>query len=536
MSCQANPTRDGNAQALIHCTLGHTPLDSSNSKPIYTALSYVWGDSTHTRPIIVDDTMVQITTNLETALQHLQYDIGNMPVWVYFICINQADIEEKSRQVQMMREIYENATRTIIWLGPAEDGSDELIDYLESFGREAHENRIFDLELFDQRNWTWDDDGGENLILPNDAVKELVSRAFLVFTQDRGLKQFTTRPWWHRAWVKQEFQDAFKVLGGIRRFRQAVEESAVRIHAADSQYKIYSLLGLAANAGELGITADYSKSCQEVYTDIAKVLLKNGDLNILTMCRPPGDISDLPTWVPDWTAPILIPWMSMPKDKNFSASANLRHSFVPCAQHDSVTLECVRVDTILEYGHTHIGDPPTLKKGQNVESLQEALIGVENFVRRSNAISKEDHADAAWRIHIVDQEFAPSSLQDRRRATANSKSQYKELRRVLGIPVYGESHLSRFDAVQGYGAYLVRMGDTHNSRLFLSDMGYVGLVPVNAEVGDLICILFGASVPLVLRRKIDGRYQLIGEAYVYGIMDGEFLKKENVVSEDFVLQ
>ncbi|QIX02028.1 hypothetical protein AMS68_007545 [Peltaster fructicola] len=42
---------------------------------------------------------------------------------------------------------------------------------------------------------------------------------------------------------------------------------------------------------------------------------------------------------------------------------------------------------------------------------------------------------------------------------------------------------------------------------------------------DLLCILYGCSVPVVLRpyqnRTIETFYQLIGEAYVYGIMDGE---------------
>jgi hypothetical protein len=53
----------------------------------------------------------------------------------------------------------------------------------------------------------------------------------------------------------------------------------------------------------------------------------------------------------------------------------------------------------------------------------------------------------------------------------------------------------------------------------------VGLIPRTAQVGDIICILLGCSVPVVLRRyKISVttiEWRLSGDAYVHGIMDGE---------------
>jgi hypothetical protein len=53
----------------------------------------------------------------------------------------------------------------------------------------------------------------------------------------------------------------------------------------------------------------------------------------------------------------------------------------------------------------------------------------------------------------------------------------------------------------------------------------VGLMPQHAHVGDRICILYGCSVPVILRKHenpIEGTYwQLMGDAYVHGFMDGE---------------
>jgi hypothetical protein len=53
----------------------------------------------------------------------------------------------------------------------------------------------------------------------------------------------------------------------------------------------------------------------------------------------------------------------------------------------------------------------------------------------------------------------------------------------------------------------------------------VGLVPQSAKMGDNLCILYGCSVPVVLR-KLSGPntsicWRLVGDAYVHGIMDGE---------------
>ena len=47
--------------------------------------------------------------------------------------------------------------------------------------------------------------------------------------------------------------------------------------------------------------------------------------------------------------------------------------------------------------------------------------------------------------------------------------------------------------------------------------------------GDRIALLHGASVPYVLRPTKSGRYLIIGEAYVLGIMHGEFMATDPAV-------
>ena len=60
-----------------------------------------------------------------------------------------------------------------------------------------------------------------------------------------------------------------------------------------------------------------------------------------------------------------------------------------------------------------------------------------------------------------------------------------------------------------------------------------GIAPTNAKVGDIICVLLGCSVPVVLSR-IDASnphsgYELVGEAYLHGVMDGEVLQLNRLI-------
>jgi len=51
--------------------------------------------------------------------------------------------------------------------------------------------------------------------------------------------------------------------------------------------------------------------------------------------------------------------------------------------------------------------------------------------------------------------------------------------------------------------------------------GYLALVPQSTMLGHLVCVLRGARVPFIIKARDDGYFELVGEAYVHGIMDGE---------------
>jgi hypothetical protein len=81
--------------------------------------------------------------------------------------------------------------------------------------------------------------------------------------------------------------------------------------------------------------------------------------------------------------------------------------------------------------------------------------------------------------------------------------------------------------------YLNRVKSVNCDRSFIEGQSlhgydqFVGLGPWRTEVGDIADILFGCSVPVVLRPTETAdrttEYEFIGEAYIYGIMGGEVL-------------
>ena len=79
----------------------------------------------------------------------------------------------------------------------------------------------------------------------------------------------------------------------------------------------------------------------------------------------------------------------------------------------------------------------------------------------------------------------------------------------------------------------------HNScsRAYFSTVGgRLGLGPRNMAAGDLVCIVYGAKVPYILRPRPAGtEMEFIGDSYVDGVMYGESLmfgKESEVFSID----
>ncbi|KAF2132034.1 HET-domain-containing protein [Dothidotthia symphoricarpi CBS 119687] len=77
-------------------------------------------------------------------------------------------------------------------------------------------------------------------------------------------------------------------------------------------------------------------------------------------------------------------------------------------------------------------------------------------------------------------------------------------------------------------------------RFAITSKGYFALVPRGAQEGDEIVVFDKGAVPFVVRKTmstVDGNvgYELLGEAYVHGIMQGEVIKMHDIDFDDVML-
>ncbi|KAK0658021.1 heterokaryon incompatibility protein-domain-containing protein [Cercophora newfieldiana] len=231
----------------LHCRLKEVSI---SEQPEYHALSYVWRwrpqssdladpghDENATRSVFIDGREVQVTANLADFIETITHLWTNVPLfWVDAICINQADDAEKSIQLRMMSNIYENASLIVIWLGKHDATSRATIEKMQEW---------HDLSLeFCSRYPTWDDmsKASRNWLVGAGVTAQdgsLVDRnAWVDFAQF-----FQTRQWWHRVWTVQEYcpdVDRLFLCGDTtftpRCLYEALFLAKLVIDASDSQF------------------------------------------------------------------------------------------------------------------------------------------------------------------------------------------------------------------------------------------------------------------------------------------------------------
>jgi hypothetical protein len=120
-------------------------------------------------------------------------------IWIDAVCINQSDLDERSNQVEKMREIYEGASQVIVWIGPELDGTQAAFNMLERFCRLAVQRHEADPDLGSHHPY------GREPILENIPQAE---KAALAEMDDENLsasiKDTLSRSYFERVWVIQE--------------------------------------------------------------------------------------------------------------------------------------------------------------------------------------------------------------------------------------------------------------------------------------------------------------------------------------------
>ncbi|KAF5692021.1 heterokaryon incompatibility 6 OR allele [Fusarium circinatum] len=173
----------------------------------YLALLYCAGDARNTKPILVNGVKCNVFANLHHALKIVRHYWEthtyhrDLLIWVDQICINQANLIEKSIQVGFMRAIYESAKETLICLSVAEtrgDGMRWLVQLEESYVNRSIIGETFPSEDGYDRQYPFSTHQFRTEMEQCLSQHEFVD-GWIEFCD------ILSSPWWGRAWVFQEF-------------------------------------------------------------------------------------------------------------------------------------------------------------------------------------------------------------------------------------------------------------------------------------------------------------------------------------------
>jgi hypothetical protein len=558
----------------IRCTLTYLslrPLMGGKGGPVpyYEALSYVWGDPTVTESILVDGKEIQATTNLKAALRRLRWVTRARPLWIDALSINQNDPIEKGHQIEFMTDIYIHASAVICWLGEEADESDVALFLLDELSRTENSPTEDVVDLLKDKTYPVFSESLQKLL-----KRPWWSRAWilqeislgknvLIFCGGRSI-------FWKRIKRSLEVLDTHDMLDSSDIFfRESLQHiiftakfRTMRIShpnfgtirsdvplfrllaenrsrgATDARDKVYAFTGLAGDTPNCLKDPNYKERPNELYMRTARAIIeRTGVLDVLSYASSTEKTLDLPSWAPDWsiipqlsplTTRIARPLDNLDYDKNlYRASGDSKSAPKSLSNARVLSLSGFTVDEITLVGSEMIGQERNL----DAESV------AENCVRQwgvmTGAIKNPDQPYVGGGTILNAMQYAmvagmsafPSQSPNPTKPTLQDEAsfwQWLEPKYVAGI--YSEAtgkELNRRNSEESIRPWIKHVMRTLSGRtMAVCKKGYIALVPGAAESRDQICVLHGGSAPFVLREK-DAGYVLIGECYVYGLMDGE---------------
>ncbi|KAH7076570.1 heterokaryon incompatibility protein-domain-containing protein [Paraphoma chrysanthemicola] len=528
----------------------------------FEALSYVWGDSHDIRTVSISGFHMEITQSLYAAFRHLRDARNVRTLWTDQICIDQSDDEEKSRQVSLMGTIYRKCSECLIWLGDIpsdrlflESDAQVVMDFIRTV---AYDKPTF----LDSHTLLLDDIDGKRA---RSAFEALIMGG---------------NPWWSRVWTLQEASlpstatlhwgplaislgivelAALNLCSGWL-FEGSSEEVQAEFHklmsnllypvrglriarsgeiplnmlmrwryreASDARDKVYGFGGLLSRKTLSSVPAmrdvDYSISPTVLFTKLTIDLIRSeGDLRALVGARElPHITPDLPTWAIDFATSSAIGtrqtkwWHHSHRYLRWTASKGLKLHVEVLDGGKTLRLTGILIDRIETISKVY--EVP-VEESINDKTLQDIIL-------QSRRILEEHQQSCGSNLNAP--YIGGGTIKDAFWRTMLGNLKMREF--PTGVP---KEHQERdFEDYLDKGTYSELITSLHghvpNHAFFTTAGGYVGIGPSDIRAEDWVCILSGGRVPFVIRPTDAGTnagskmYQLVGDAYVHGIMRGE---------------
>ena len=349
--------------------------------------------------------------------------------------------------------------------------------------------------------------------------------------------------------------------------------------------KIFSLFGLLKESDSViqHVPVNYSINEADLCRQVTVALLKTGSLDVLVGDQSVKSLSNLPSWVKDFTTTLspvhhykergryshqklFRPYQAL---QTGSGASNPEPEFLA---NNVLSLRGVHLDTIA----TVVGKPYPERLVLDTEYAAYWLIALEDSVDdSSNDYSNtfpikvnedQDLTEAFWRTmlgeHTRTRTRGPSSIShlitSAEGTTADTKVfanatpgdqgsmadlGHATIRRIEHDDIYDIADwlptVWRNPKHANLNVLEEAMLTTVLGRSFvIGQNGHFGLVPKESQVGDEIWVLQGGRLPFVIRKEKDGNEEpkhLIGEGFIHGILDGEVTMEDGNTWKEVLL-
>ncbi|KAH8769100.1 hypothetical protein F5883DRAFT_616694 [Diaporthe sp. PMI_573] len=335
---------------------------------------------------------------------------------------------------------------------------------------------------------------------------------------------------------------------------------------SDPRDRVFGLLGVVPEEIRRSLTVDYSLSFGQVSENFARACINVfGPETILYHCRATDTVPGCPSWVPNLAANMSLQWFENNPAFRASRSTEVCHSLLEAEDGHRLILRGYIVDEVKSVGPSCLPWATTMDPEWESKTRE---------IRGSDPDWAFDNLDALFHVTIP-KETSDAILEFEEECLALARSSYPDEETALNAhfatltaempnmhpgmqPWTIETYHSwkkhflhqepcKADVLEYWRpggdrtaivnfmciAEAVEQNLRHRA-YFSTARGRIGVGSSLARTGDLVCVFKGFRTPFLLRRTTaDGRYKLMDEAYVHGIMYGEAEQHE---TEDVVFE
>ncbi|KAF2259423.1 HET-domain-containing protein [Lojkania enalia] len=356
--------------------------------------------------------------------------------------------------------------------------------------------------------------------------------------------------------VRENLRSGPWLLGRSRKYTSTLVDMVHEtrgFQCSEPKDRIYAIINVTTDESPVrrGLIPDYRLDVGEVYRRfVVWDIQKNHSLSTLSFISDKSNTTfELPSWVPDFSNAnheYFLPDYYF----TFNATPRCRPEARISEDGKILTLKGKRIDTVRRVARMEY--PGQLSRSKEGILNKEIVKGQRQWLRECFDIAIENHtADnnaliqsfPYWKSQTCGmtnqrfQQFWRTMIWGHNHHGSKASALYGTYFRSYGAFIHANLEDEKVLKEGGVMQLLIEACFTvmlRYRRFCSTENGSIGWVPRGTQEGDEICVLYGGKVPVVLRPRDQG-YELIGDAYIYQLMNGEALLMDHIPDDDLSL-